>query len=53
MKKEVEDAENWFGKGTDKENKKALIRTRSFMDNMTSLINLCIYKENRVLDIKE
>ena len=47
MKKEAEEAEFWLGK----ESKLALIRTRGFIDKMSSLINLCIYKENRVLDI--
>ena len=47
MKKEAEEAEFWLGK----EGEQALVRTRGFIDKMSSLINLCIYKEHRVLDI--
>ena len=46
MKKEAEAAEFWLGK----EDERYLKRARGFIDNMTSLIGLCIHKENRVLE---
>ena len=46
MRKDLEAEEKWLGQ----EEKKALIRTRSFMDKMSALIDLCIYQENRVLN---
>jgi hypothetical protein len=46
MKKEAEAAEFWLGK----EEERHLKRARGFIDNMTSLIGLCIHKENRVLE---
>ena len=49
MKKEAEEAEFWLGR----EEKHHLKRARRFIDNMTSLIGLCIHKENRVLDIAQ
>jgi hypothetical protein len=46
MKKDAETAENWMGK-TSEESKKM---SRSFIDRLTSLTDLCSYKGNRVLD---
>lgn len=48
MKKDAESCEFWLGKSDDGSLKMA----RSFIDRMGGLIDLCIYKENRVLDIK-
>ena len=46
MRKDLEAEEKWLGQ----EDKKALIRTRSFMDKFSALIDLCIYQEDRVLE---
>ena len=49
MKKDAESSEFWLGKSDDGSLKMA----RSFIDRLTGLIDLCIYKENRVIDLKE
>ena len=48
MKKDAESCEFWLGKSEDDSLKMA----RSFIDRLNGLIDLCIYKENRVLDFK-
>ena len=65
MKKEAEEAEFWLGKdggphekdgsaaGFREDKDPCLVRARGFIDKMSSLISLCIYKERRVLDIGE
>lgn len=47
MKKEAEAAEFWLGQ----EETKSLKRARSFIDRLGALTDLCIYKENRVVDL--
>lgn len=47
MKKEAEAAEFWLGK----EETGPLKRARSFIDRLGALTDLCIYKENRVVDL--
>ena len=49
MKKDAESSEFWLGKSDDASLKMA----RSFIDRLTGLIDLCIYSENRVLDLKD
>ena len=48
MNKIAENSEFWMGREDDKSRKWA----RSFLDKMTWLIDLCIYNENRVLELK-
>lgn len=47
MKKEAENAEFWLGK----DDTESLKMSRSFIDRLQSLTDLCIYKENRVVDL--
>ena len=47
MKKEAEAAEFWLGK----EDENSLKRSRSFVDRLSALTDLCIFKENRVIDL--
>lgn len=49
MKKDAESCEFWLGESDDE----SLKMSRSFIDRLTGLIDLCIYKENRVLDLKD
>ena len=49
MKKDAESCEFWLGLSDDESLKMA----RSFIDRTNGLIDLCIYKENRVLDLNE
>ena len=49
MKKDAESCEFWLGLSDDESLKMA----RSFIDRTNGLIDLCLYKENRVLDIKQ
>ena len=49
MKKDAESCEFWLGK-SDVE---SLKMARSFIDRLTGLVDLCIYKENRVLDLHD
>ena len=49
MKKDAEQSEFWLGKAEDESLKMA----RSFIDRLTGLMDLCIYNENRVLDLKD
>ena len=49
MKKDAESSEFWLGKIDDGSLKMA----RSFIDRLQGLIDLCIYNENRVIDIKD
>ena len=49
MKKDAESCEFWLGESDDI----SLKMSRSFIDRLTGLIDLCIYKENRVLDLKD
>ena len=48
MNKIAENSEFWMGRDDEKSRKWA----RSFLDKMTWLIDLCIYNENRVLELK-
>ena len=60
LKKEADEPEFWLGKekrtwidektGELMEDRTAYIKTRNVIDKLSSLINLCIKKENRVLD---
>jgi hypothetical protein len=47
MKKEAEAAEFWLGK----EDEASLKRSRSFIDRLSALTDLCIWRENRVVDL--
>ena len=49
MKKDAESCEFWLGESEEKHLKMA----RSFIDRLNGLIDLCIYNENRVLDLKD
>ena len=49
MKKDAESCEFWLGKSDDE----SLKMSRSFIDRLTGLVDLCIYNENRVLDLKD
>jgi hypothetical protein len=49
MKKDAENSEFWLGK----KDQESLKMARSFIDRLSSLIDLCIYQENRVLDIEK
>ena len=48
MNKIAENSEFWMGK-KDEESKKT---ARNFIDKLSWLIDLCIYNENRVLELK-
>lgn len=48
MKKDAESCEFWLGKSDETSLKMA----RSFIDRLQGLIDLCIYNENRVIDLK-
>jgi len=47
MKNDVEKAEFWVGLDSEE----ALKKTRSFLDKLTSLTDLCVFKDNRVVDM--
>ena len=49
MKKDAESCEFWLGLSDEESLKMA----RSFIDRLNGLVDLCIYKENRVLDVKQ
>ncbi len=49
MKKDAESCEFWLGKSDEGSLKMA----RSFIDRLNGLIDLCIYRENRVLQLKD
>ena len=49
MKKDAESCEFWLGKSDDDSLKMA----RSFIDRLNGLIDLCIYRQNRVLQLKD
>ena len=49
MKKDAESCEFWLGKSDDE----SLKMSRSFIDRQTGLVDLCIYNQNRVLDLKD
>ena len=49
MKKDAESCEFWLGKSDEASLKMA----RSFVDRLQGLIDLCIYSENRVIDLKD
>ena len=49
MKKDAESCEFWLGESDEKH----LKMSRSFIDRLNGLIDLCIYNENRVLDLKD
>lgn len=47
MKNDVEKAEFWVGMSSDD----GLKQTRNFIDRLSSLTELCVFKENRVVDM--
>lgn len=47
MKKDAEGAEFWMGD----EKVEHLKMSRSFIDRMSALTDLCVYRENRVIDL--
>lgn len=49
MKKDAESCEFWLGKSDEE----SLKMSRSFIDRLNGLVDLCIYKENRVLDLQD
>lgn len=47
MKKDAESAEFWMGL----EETKHLKEARSFIDRLSAITDLCVYRENRVIDL--
>jgi hypothetical protein len=47
MKKDAENCEDWIGEEDDT----ALTQARSFIDRMSALTDLNVYRENRVIDL--
>jgi len=47
MKKDAEACEFWMGI----ERQDALKMSRSFIDRLSALSDLCMYKENRIIDL--
>jgi len=47
MKNDVEKAEFWVGIDSEE----GLKKTRSFLDRLSSLTDLCVFKDNRVVDM--
>lgn len=47
MKKDAENCESWMGL----EDNESLKQSRSFVDRMSALTDLNVYRENRVIDL--
>jgi len=47
MKKDADNCEFWMGR----EDEQSLKDSRSFIDRLSALTDLCMYKQNRIIDL--